>query len=56
MAKTATVASFTRKPARKLFPDHLPRERVIVPGPTACLCCGGSRLRKIGETITETLE
>jgi transposase len=31
-------------------------ERVIVPGPTACLCCGGGRLRKLGETVTETLE
>ena len=42
VAKTTTVASFTRKrPARQPCPDHLPRERVIVPGPTACLCCGG---------------
>src|ERR1700736_387219 len=57
VAKTTTVAAFTRKrPARKPFPDHLPRERVIVPGPTACLCCGGGRLRKLGETVTETLE
>jgi transposase len=58
-AKTATtkVASFTRKrPSRKPFPDHLPRERVIVPGPTACACCGGARLSKLGEDITETLE
>jgi transposase len=56
-AKTTTVAAFTRKrPARKPFPEHLPRERVIVPGPTTCLCCGGSRLRKLGETVTETLE
>src|SRR5450759_4609981 len=34
-AKTATtsVASFTRKrPSRKPLPEHLPRERVIVPG------------------------
>src|SRR5664280_2940145 len=54
---TTTVASFTRKrPSRQPFPDHLPRERVIVPGPTACLCCGGERLRKLGETVTETLE
>ena len=29
---------------------------MIVPGPTTCLCCGGSRLRKLGETVTETLE
>ena len=51
------VVAFTRKrPARKPFPEHLPRERVIVPGPTACLCCGSARLRKLGEDITETLE
>ena len=57
VAKTTTVAPFTRKrPARKPFPDHLPRERVIVPGPTACLCCGSGRLRKLGEDVTETLE
>ncbi len=44
-AKTTKVASFTRKrPSRKPFPEHLPRERVIVPGPTACACCGGARL------------
>src|SRR6202790_3012439 len=56
-AKTTTVATFSRKrPARKPFPEHLPRERVIVPGPTACLCCGGDRLRKLGEDVTETLE
>jgi transposase len=54
---TTTVASFTRKrPSRQPFPDHLPRERVIVPGPVACSCCSGSRLSKLGEDITETLE
>src|SRR5205809_4023050 len=57
VAETTTVAAFTRKrPARKPLPEHLPRERVIVPGPTTCLCCGGKRLRKLGETVTETLE
>jgi transposase len=56
-AKTTIVAAFTRKrPARKPFPEHLPRERVIVPGPTACRCCGGTRLSKLGEDVTETLE
>jgi transposase len=55
--KTTRVAPFTRKrPSRKPFPDHLPRERVIIPGPTACACCGGERLSKLGEDITETLE
>ena len=56
-ARTTQVAAFPRKrPARKPFPDHLPRERVIVPGPTACACCGSSRLSKLGEDVTETLE
>jgi transposase len=55
-AKTK-VAAFTRqRPARKPFPEHLPRERVIVPGPAACPCCGGARLSKLGEDVTETLE
>src|SRR5665213_2890782 len=54
---TTTVASFTRKrPSRQPFPDHLPRERIIVPGPVACDCCGGSRLSRLGEDVTETLE
>jgi transposase len=56
-AMTTSVQAFTRKrPARKPFPDHLPRERVIVPGPTTCACCGGDRLCKLGEDVTETLE
>jgi transposase len=54
---TTTVRAFTRrKPSRKPFPEHLPRERVIVPGPTACACCGSTRLAKLGEDVTETLE
>src|SRR5256714_2203470 len=57
VARTTTVEAFTRKrPARNPSPAHLPRERVIVPGPAACLCCGGGRLRKLGEDVTETLE
>src|SRR3954467_8591048 len=56
-AKTTNVVAFTRKrPARQPFPEHLPRERVVEPGPAACLCCGSSRLRKLGEDVTETLE
>src|SRR5271170_1038222 len=57
VAKTTTVVGFTRKRAeRNTFPDHLPRERVVIDPPTACECCGGSRLRKLGEDITRTLE
>ncbi|MFZ5783555.1 MAG: IS66 family transposase [Pseudomonadota bacterium] len=56
-ARTTEVVAFTRKrPSRKPFPEHLPRERVIVASPTACSCCGGTRLSKLGEDVTETLE
>jgi transposase len=44
-----------RKPARRQLPDHLPRERIVYPAPSACPCCGGV-LRKLGEDVTETLE
>ncbi|MFI4972161.1 MAG: IS66 family transposase, partial [Hyphomicrobiales bacterium] len=54
---TTKVGAFSRKkPSRKPFPEHLPRERVIVPGPGACSCCGSLRLAKLGEDVTETLE
>jgi transposase len=44
-AKTTNVVAFTRKrPARQPFPEHLPRERVVEPGPAACHCCGSTRL------------
>ena len=57
VAKTTTVAGFTRKRAeRNSFPEHLPRERVVIDPPTACECCGGTRLRKLGEDVTKTLE
>jgi transposase len=55
--KASRVAAFTRtRPARRPFPAHLPRERIVVPGPSACACCGGARLAKLGEDVTETLE
>ena len=56
--QTTEVKGFVRrKPSRKpFFPEHLPRERVVVPGPTACACCGSERLSKVGEDVTETLE
>jgi transposase len=56
-AKTTNVVAFIRKrPARQPFPEHLPRERVVEPGPATCQCCGSARLRKLGEDVTETLE
>jgi transposase len=56
-ARTQTVKSFQRKrPSRKPFPAHLPRERVVIPAPESCPCCGSTKLAKLGEDITETLE
>jgi transposase len=56
-AQNIEVRAFARrKPARRPLPEHLPRERVVYPGPTSCSCCGGTVLRKIGEDVTETLE
>ena len=53
----APVRAFTRaKPSRQPFPEHLPRERVVIEAPRTCACCGGARLRKLGEDVTETLE
>ncbi|MEJ2626784.1 MAG: IS66 family transposase [Pseudolabrys sp.] len=56
-ARAQTVRSFERKrPGRKPFPSHLPRERVIIPAPECCPCCGSAQLSKLGEDVTETLE
>ena len=53
----APVRAFPRaKPSRQPFPEHLPRERVVIEAPRTCACCGGARLRKLGEDVTETLE
>jgi transposase len=51
------VEGYTRqKTVRRNFPDHLPRRRVVHPMPSACPCCGSTKLSKIGEDITETLD
>ncbi|MCZ7489105.1 IS66 family transposase [Rhizobium rhizogenes] len=56
-AKASAVKAFERKrPSRKPFPEHLPRERVVIAAPMACPCCGSAKLSKLGEDITETLE
>ncbi|KJS25732.1 MAG: hypothetical protein VR75_09825 [Hyphomonadaceae bacterium BRH_c29] len=55
--KTALVPAHTRRqPKRGPLPEHLPRERVVIPAPQACPCCGSDKLSKLGEDITETLE
>jgi transposase len=56
-AGAQTVKSFQRRrPARKPFPDHLPRERIVIAAPENCPCCGSAKLSKLGEDVTETLE
>jgi transposase len=57
VARATNVGGFTRRPAeRNTFPEHLPRERVVIDPPKRCECCGGLRLRKLGEDVTRTLE
>ena len=52
-----TVGPFQRrKPVRKPFPEHLPREQVVLPAPCSCAACASSRLAKMGEDVTDTLE
>ena len=51
------VQGFTRRQAtRRNFPADLPRRRIVHAAPTSCPCCGSSKLSKIGEDITETLD
>ena len=55
--KVANAPGFERRrPSRQPFPEHLPRERVVIPAPCACPACGGTRLSRMGEDVTETLE
>ncbi len=55
---SATVKTFTRRRStgRKPFPEHLPRRRVVIEASANCSCCGSTRLRKLGEDVTRTLE
>jgi transposase len=57
VARSSTVRPFERKrPSRKPFPEHLPRERIVIAAPSNCPCCGSAKLSKLGEDTTETLE
>ncbi|MFL5265321.1 MAG: IS66 family transposase zinc-finger binding domain-containing protein [Stellaceae bacterium] len=44
-----------QKPARRLLPQHLPREDRRHPAPCTCPSCGGA-LRKIADEVSETLD
>src|SRR5437763_11779869 len=51
------VEGFSRlKAKRRNFPADRPRRRVVHPAPQSCPCCGSSKLSKIGEDVTETLD
>src|SRR5215475_8920538 len=54
--KINVVAFQPKRPARRPLPADLPRERLVHPAPAACPRCGGAKLRKIGEDVTEMLE
>ena len=46
----------TSRSPRPILPENLPVERIVYPAPCACAKCGGERLRKLGETVSRTLE
>lgn len=54
-AGTRPGAPPPRRPSRGPLSAHRPRERVVLPSPAVCPCCGG-KLSKLGEDVTETLE
>jgi len=57
IARTTSVTAFTcQRAERNTFSEHQPHERVVIDPPIACECCGGNRLRKLGEDVTRTLE
>ena len=55
-AASIPAQGFTRRKTRRNFPAHLPRRRIVHPAPSCCPCCGGTKLSKIGEDVTETLD
>jgi transposase len=53
---TTVQGHHRRKATRRNFPDDLPRRRIVHPMPATCPCCGGDKLSKLGEDVTETLD
>lgn len=56
LARASETGVERQRPARRAFPAALPRERIVIPAPVQCPCCGSSRLKKLGESMTETLD
>jgi transposase len=50
------VSAATTKKKRRTLPPALPRRAVVHATPETCKTCGGSDLRKVGESVTEVLE
>lgn len=46
----------TPKKKRRTLPPSLPRRDVVHATPDTCKTCGGTDLRKVGESVTEVLE
>jgi len=55
-ARVLVQGFMRRQGTRRNFPADLPRRRIVHPAPTSCPCCGSSKLSKIGEDVTETLD
>ena len=58
-ASGAPLAERQSRPARSRrpsLPEHLPVERIVYPSPCACAQCGGSRLRKLDDVVSRSLE
>ncbi len=55
-AQAPQVIPLRKRRSRRPFPEHLPRERVVIAAPLSCPCCGSARLSRLGEDVTETLE
>ncbi len=52
---TAAAPVEKRQPKRRPLPDHLPRNETVLSAGDACAACG-SRLKRLGEDVTEELE
>ncbi len=51
-AQITNVSAFERRRlGRKLFPEHLPRERLVIEAPEQCACCGSARMQPIHDLI-----
>ena len=53
---TDAATPVPEKKRRRTLPPELPRRDVVHPPTNVCKTCGGSDLRKVGESVTEVLE